>query len=416
MLYSKESVKRMIVCFIMIVCCAASHAQKATDVRAYGALADGKTDDSKAFQAAINKAKKNGTRKVFIPKGHYLISRPIRLPSHFTLEASPDAYIELKRSSNQYLLQNEDLVNGNAHIKVTGGHWNGNGWSQRRTIRSTVDSSDFCFGMFFYKVQHLEVADMQIDSTRSWGIAYMECDTVHVHNIHFQQNPFRDSHHTSALAQNADGVTGGGNHVLIENISGFTNDDLVAFAAGGASFQGKMAPFPARDYTDITVRNITPQNIYDTIPPLKAVAFYTFEHRKVTNITIEQVHGNTAMASVLFYSLFDKVGYFSNVKVSDISGANIYSRSTHPGLAAVYGVISVKYSRIDRLDISRVSRTEQQYANPQFVFDEHTVIDTLNIDQVGILHKNMRGDLFMQASGAVIKNCTVNNVSIKNLE
>lgn len=401
---------------MVMLCSIMSRAQHVTNVRAHGALADGKTDDSRAFQRAIVHAQKNGTRKIFVPKGHYLIARPIKLPSYFTLEASPDAYIELKPSCNQYLLQNEDLINGNAHIKITGGRWNGNGWTQTRTIRSTVDSSDFCFGMFFYKVRQLEVDNLQIDSTRSWGIAYMECDTVHIHDVRFQQNPFKDAQHTSALGQNGDGVTGGGNHVLIENISGFTNDDLVAFAAGGACFQGKMAPFPAVDYSDVTVRNITPENIYDSIPSLKAVAFYTFENRKVSDITIEKVHGNTAMASVLFYSLFDKTGYFSNVTVKNVSGANVYGRSTQAWFPTEYGIICVKQSVIDRLDISHVSREERRYANPQFLFDEKTVIDSLNINQVDIRHRHIQGNLLLQTAGAVIKNSRINGVSIRNGE
>ncbi|MBC9929511.1 glycosyl hydrolase family 28-related protein [Chitinophaga qingshengii] len=393
-----------------------SRAQHVTNVRAHGALADGKTDDSKAFRRAIVKAQKNGTRKIFIPKGHYLIAQPIKLPSYFTLEASPDAYIELKPSCNQYLLQNEDQVNGNVHIKVTGGKWNGNGWTQTRTLRSTVDSSAFCFGMFFYKVRQLEVGNLQIDSTRSWGIAYMECDTVHIHDVRFQQNPFKDAQRTSALGQNGDGVTGGGNHVLIENISGFTNDDMIAFAAGGACFQGKMAAFPAVDYRDVTVRNINPESIYDSIPTLKGVAFYTFENRKVSDITIEKVHGNTAMASVLFYGLFDKTGYFSNVRVKDVSGANVYGRSTQAWFPTEYGIICVKQSIIDRLDIGQVSRDERRYANPQFSFDQHTVIDSLNINQVDIRHQQIKGNLLLQAAGAVIKNSRINGVSIGTRE
>ncbi|WP_158618231.1 glycosyl hydrolase family 28-related protein [Chitinophaga lutea] len=387
----------------------ASFAQTPVTVRLSAGGAD------RAIQSAIEKAQKNGSREVYLPAGHYLISRAIRIPSDFTLRASKDAYIELKKGSNQCLLQNEDLINGNRNITVTGGRWNGNGWSQTRTIRDKVEHSEFCFGMFFYKVKRLEVAAMQIDSTRSWGIAYMECDTVHVHDIHFQQNPFRDGRQTSALMQNGDGVTGGGNDVLIENISGFTNDDLVAFAAGGASFQGKMSPFPACDYKNITVRNIFPQHIYDSIPTLKAVAFYTFEHRTVANITIENVQGNTAAASVLFYSLFDKVGYFRNVRVSKVSGANVYARAAHPDLPKVYGVICVKHSVIDSISFHDISRTETQYANPQFLFDGTTVIDRLEIGNVRILHKNIPGNLFLHAEHATIRNSSITAIKISPL-
>ncbi|HEY9262270.1 glycosyl hydrolase family 28-related protein [Chitinophaga sp.] len=406
------------ICLVLLCSGMASRAQliKGTNVKSFGAKADGKTDDIIAIQAAIDKAKKQGSGKTFIPAGHYLISRAICLPSNFTLTASPDAHISLKPGANTYLLRNEDLENGNKNIVVTGGKWNGNGYTQTRTVRNTVATSDFCFGFFFYKVKQLEVAAMQIDSTRSWGIAYMECDTVHIHDIHFQQNPFRDAAGTSALMNNGDGVTGGGNQVLIENISGFTNDDLVAFAAGGACFQGKMAPFAAYDYKDVTVRNIFPQSIYDSIPTLKAVAFYTFEGKRVSNITIDHVQGNTACASVLFYSLFDKAGTFSNVKVSDITGANIYSRAAHPGFPTLYAVISVKYSIMDRVNFTNVQRTETRYMNPQFLFDEHTVIDTLTIQHVDIKHKNIQGNLFMQAQGAVIKNSLISDIQITNID
>lgn len=396
----------------------ASRAQltKGTNVKSFGAKADGKTDDIRAIQAAIDKAKKQGSRETFIPAGHYLISRAICLPSDFTLTASAGAYIDLKKGSNEYLLRNEDLVNGNRNITVTGGKWNGNGYTQKRTLAATVEDSRFCFGFFFYKVNRLKVAALQIDSTRSWGIAYMECDTVHIHDIHFQQNPFRDTKGTSALMNNGDGVTGGGNHVLIENISGFTNDDLVAFAAGGACFQGKMAPFPAYDYHDITVRNIFPQMAYDSVPTLKAVAFYTFEGRTVSDITIDQVQGNTAVASVLFYSLFDKVGYFNNVTVRNVSGANVYSRAEHPGFPTLYAVISVKYSKVNRISFEHIQRTETRYTNSQFWFDDQTVIDTLEIRHVDIKHKNIPGNLFINAPGAMIKNSLISDIQITNIE
>ncbi|MDQ0108360.1 hypothetical protein J2T02_003493 [Chitinophaga terrae (ex Kim and Jung 2007)] len=45
----------------------------------------------------------------------------------------------------------------------------------------------------------------------------------------------------------------------------------------------------------------------DPIPALKAVAIYTFEGRKVSNIKIDGVHGYKACASVLFCSLFTNI-------------------------------------------------------------------------------------------------------------
>lgn len=387
--------------------------QEGTNVQWFGTKSDGKTDDSQAIQAAINCSEKDGIGKTFIPNGHYLLAKALLIPSNFSLTASKGAYIELKKSCNQYFLRNSNLSEGNENITITGGKWNGNAWTQNRIIREKVENSDFCFGFFFYKVKNLEVGNLQIDSTRSWGIAYMECNKVYIHDIHFEQNPFMDTKFTSALNQNGDGVTGGADNVLIENISGFTNDDLIAFASGGASFKGKMSPFPARDYKNVTVRNIFPQNSHDSIPALKAIAFYTFENTTVSDIIIDNVRGNTAAASVLFYSLFDKTGAFKNVKVSNVSGTNVYSRASHPALPTSYGIITVKNSVIDNISFSGIERTEERYANPQFIFDEKTTIQNLSIRDVHIRHKQIKGDIFMDARKAQLKNVSISNVRIE---
>lgn len=372
----------------------------------------GQQDDTKALQKAIDRAAQKGTNRVEIPAGHYILSAPLLIPSNFTLVADPKAYLELKKSSNQYLLRNKDIEKGNENIRIFGGKWNGNAWTQTRTIRDKVENSDFCFGFFFYKVKNLEVGKLQIDSTRSWGIAYMECDSVYIHDIRFQQNPFRDARFTSALNHNGDGVTGGGNNVLIENISGFTNDDLIAFASGGASFQGKMSPFPARNYENVTVRNIFPENIYDSIPALKGVAFYTFEHTRVSNITIYNVKGNTAAASVLFYSLFDKKGYFSNVRISRIAGTNVYSRSEHPNLHASYAPVTFKNSEIDRLVIEGVSREEDRYAQPTFRFDDNMDVKELLLRDVSITYKGLTGNALIDFGKANISKIGISDIEI----
>lgn len=50
------------------------HAENVVNVRAFGAVGDGKTDDSAAIQKAID-----SSRDVFVPKGVYLLSRTIQL-------------------------------------------------------------------------------------------------------------------------------------------------------------------------------------------------------------------------------------------------------------------------------------------------------------------------------------------------
>lgn len=56
------------------------------DVRAFGAKGDGATDDTAAFQAALDKAYQAGGGSVFVPPGRYLIATHLVVPQNVTLE------------------------------------------------------------------------------------------------------------------------------------------------------------------------------------------------------------------------------------------------------------------------------------------------------------------------------------------
>lgn len=52
----------------------------------FGATADGTTDDTAAFQAAIHKAREQQTYKVYVPGGHYLLNSTLHVPPYVVLE------------------------------------------------------------------------------------------------------------------------------------------------------------------------------------------------------------------------------------------------------------------------------------------------------------------------------------------
>jgi hypothetical protein len=60
------------------------------DVRLYGAKGDGTTDDTAAFQAAIEAARAT-SRKVYAPRASYLFAGRLNLPAGMTLEGSFDS-------------------------------------------------------------------------------------------------------------------------------------------------------------------------------------------------------------------------------------------------------------------------------------------------------------------------------------
>ena len=61
-------------------------ASHSLDVRAFGAKGDGATDDTAAFQTALNQAYQAGGGTVFVPPGRYLIATHLIVPHNVTLE------------------------------------------------------------------------------------------------------------------------------------------------------------------------------------------------------------------------------------------------------------------------------------------------------------------------------------------
>ena len=377
------------------------------NARWYGLAANGISDDAARIQAAINTASLDNAGKVNIPAGHYLIGTALQLPSNFILQADPGAYIELKPGSNEYLLRNKDLVNGNKNIKVFGGKWNGNGWTQTRTLGGSVESSNFCFGLFFHKCNNIEVGNMEIDSTRSWAISAMVCNDVYVHDIHFEQNPYLPGGVTPGLAENGDGFTFNASNVIAHNLWGFTNDDMVAPAAGGAIFSGVFAPFEQKDYENISLFNIYP-GVRNAIPTWRAIGMYAFAGHKLSNVTINNVSGITASGMVLMADAMGERGYFSNVIINDVSGNNLSVAGSDP---AQFGIISATAASIDNLVITGSSRNDQ-YNTPHFKTTDSTYIDRLDISNINVQYKGRVGRLI--DDGGKIRNVNITNVTLKD--
>jgi hypothetical protein len=71
-------------------------------VTSYGAVGDGKADDTQAFQKAIDATSKDDGGIVFVPTGNYLIKTHLLVPQNVTLEGvfrAPTARTQYKGST-----------------------------------------------------------------------------------------------------------------------------------------------------------------------------------------------------------------------------------------------------------------------------------------------------------------------------
>ncbi|WP_245690135.1 glycoside hydrolase family 55 protein [Sediminibacillus albus] len=99
--------------------CLLKKTEKTVNVADFGAVGDGKTDCTRAFQQAMG----SGKVKVKVPSGTFLV-RGIRLPSytHFSGEGQGETILKLidKSPKRTRLISNANHIKGNSHIYVEG--------------------------------------------------------------------------------------------------------------------------------------------------------------------------------------------------------------------------------------------------------------------------------------------------------
>src|SRR3954470_24359707 len=91
--------RTLLLAIVLIARCAYAADPIALNVRDFGAKGDGQTDDTAAFQKALDTAGKDGSR-VFVPAGKFLIKGQLNVPDFVTLDGSFTAPERTFDSSN----------------------------------------------------------------------------------------------------------------------------------------------------------------------------------------------------------------------------------------------------------------------------------------------------------------------------
>jgi len=139
--------------FAMPIVAQPKFANKTYNINDYGAIADGKTINTKAFSAAIDDCNKNGGGVVLVPSGYWLTG-PIELKSNVNLQTVKGATIQFTKDHTQYSIIKNGLVSTTyspaspiyafdaENIAITGeGIFDGAGDSWRQVKKSKVSES-----------------------------------------------------------------------------------------------------------------------------------------------------------------------------------------------------------------------------------------------------------------------------------
>jgi hypothetical protein len=164
-------------------------ALKSYNVRDFGALGDGKTNDTKAFQAAIDKASSSGKKtQVLIPTGYKFLIGSIILKSNIDFHLAEGSEILISTDKQDYIGEAAFKARDAINLTISGtGYINGqdmkfmdhyekeNEWWIPKEWRPNLFELIAC--------RNLEVKDITFGEAPRWGLHMIGCDGVVIDNL-----------------------------------------------------------------------------------------------------------------------------------------------------------------------------------------------------------------------------------------
>lgn len=276
--------------------------------------------DAAQIQNAIVEAKKSGTNRVRISRHNdrtgadiWNIDRTVFLPDDIELLID-NAHLRLADGVFCNMFANENLtkeisrtsageqknitIRGIGNALLDGGVYNG--LSERNSEKDGRPHISVNTTLLFFNVSNLRVENLSVINQRWWGMTNIFVHDAVFRNIRFEADLSRiDSdgvHHPDEVpktyneiyVKNADGIDLriGCHDVLIENITGFTEDDTVALTALGG-FERKLRLIvegQSTDIHDVKIRNIASDSYMCAV-----VRLLNDEGNKLYNIDIDGV-------------------------------------------------------------------------------------------------------------------------------
>jgi len=220
------------------------------DVRTYGALGDGSTNDI----AAINQCLQENKR-VLINNGIFIINSSIIIPSNTHLYLK-NCIVKLGNGCFDNVIRNQNQ-SGDTNIRVIGlgnVELNQNAANNNDTISRTTygESSTLSWKylcVFMCNVDNFQLKNYKVNDYCAWSHLIQRCSNGVIDNIWINQ---------STVIQTQDGIDiGHGSHdITVSNIYGRSGDDFIAIVSwSGGSFVN-------RSYMSGHTYNLTFTNIY----------------------------------------------------------------------------------------------------------------------------------------------------------
>lgn len=331
--------------------------------------------DNESIALAIRKAKQTGVNRVIIPRHNerrggdlWEIGATVRLPDEIEV-IFDNAHLRLADGVFCNMFSNENLgtplgrtpageqknitLRGIGRAVLDGGTYNG--LSEKNCSKNGLPHISVNTTLFFANVCGLTVENIAIVNQRWWGITNVFVRDSVFRNIAFRADLSRVDadgvHHPDELPQNyaeiyvknADGIDlrVGCHDILIENITGFTEDDTVALTALGRFERelGYTVEGRASDIHDVTIRHIASDPYVCAVVRLlndNGNKLYNIDIDGVTHLRTQTDHSQTGSAvrigDMAYADTHSTLGDTYNISVKNVVSHAVYAVSLCKGL------------------------------------------------------------------------------------
>ena len=236
-----------------------------------------------AIQEMINAACADESRQAIVT-GNYEIEQTVLIPSEFTLILD-NCHLVMADNTFCNMFTNENchtakgrtkegtdhdiIIEGRGRVILDGGNYNG--LSESTSCKDGNPHISVNNTILFTNVENFRISGLHIRNQRWWAMNFIYCRYGKIQNIDFRSDCTRllpDGSRVEGLLRddykptyikNSDGIDlrVGCHDILIENITGFTEDDTVALPA----LPGKLEEMFAVEGLDTDLYNVSIRNV-----------------------------------------------------------------------------------------------------------------------------------------------------------
>lgn len=296
---------------------------------------NGDKDYSQVFQQALDKG-----GEIIIDKGFYRLSATLRIKSDTRIEAHRDAIMytadNSKKCRNDFLLTNDDPLNGNVNISVYGGVWDGNCLNNKR---GKLFGGGYTGTMFnFFNVKNLILENLVLKNPECYYVRLCRVKKFSISDILFDSEfirPNQDGIHLAGFCY--DGKISG-----LKGSPGSPNDDFVALNADDCLTRLQNLDVLCGEIKNISIEDLESPYCHSFVRLLSV-------NSAISNVKIRNLKGSckafvinadgaryckkgTRLLSILDKRYFRGCGSIENVKVENVE---VYSRKMQKALILI---------------------------------------------------------------------------------